>query len=228
MSEQSKQFKRKALGSGLDALLGGDLSLNVSDTSSGSSNGIRNIPADKLKPNPDQPRERFDQDALAELAESIRQQGVIQPILAEERADGSFMLIAGERRWRASKLAGLDEVPVIIREFSPEQKLEIAHEFYASIIIDDAAQCPLLLFSTGGGSGIEDRVKSENIIQHHLDAVHGLPDYVARNLLRRLDISGVTQRNLAMVPAPSTSAASYRVPSIACSRARIMSIANGK
>lgn len=126
MSEQSKQFKRKALGSGLDALLGGDLSLNVSDTSYGSSNGIRNIPVDKLKPNPDQPRERFDQDALAELAESIRQQGVIQPILAEERADGSFMLIAGERRWRASKLAGLDEVPVIIREFSPEQKLEIA------------------------------------------------------------------------------------------------------
>ena len=119
MSKQTKPFKRKALGSGLDALLGGDLRLE-------SSNGIRNIPVDKLKPNPDQPRERFDQDALAELAESIRQQGVIQPILAEERADGSFMLIAGERRWRASILAGLDEVPVIIREFSPEQKLEIA------------------------------------------------------------------------------------------------------
>ena len=122
----SKQSKKKALGSGLDALLSGDISLTLPETGSERGNSIRTLPVDKLKPNPDQPRERFDKDAMAELAESIRQQGVIQPILAEERADGSFILIAGERRWRASKLAGLDEVPVIVRNFSPEQKLEIA------------------------------------------------------------------------------------------------------
>lgn len=63
---------------------------------------------------------------MSELAESITQQGVIQPILAEARADGTYMLIAGERRWRASRKAGLTEVPVIVRMFSPEQKLEIA------------------------------------------------------------------------------------------------------
>lgn len=118
--------KKKALGSGLDALLGGDISLTMPETGENNQNSVRNLPVSSLNPNPDQPRERFDQDALTELAESIRQQGIIQPILAEARADGGFMLIAGERRWRASKIAGLEEVPVIVRVFSPEQKLEIA------------------------------------------------------------------------------------------------------
>jgi ParB family chromosome partitioning protein len=116
--------KRKALGQGLDALLGSEIELSSQESSV--PQGIRMIPVSQLMPNPDQPRERFDPEALAELADSILQQGVIQPILAEERADGRFMLIAGERRWRASSLAGLTEVPVIVREFSPEQKLEIA------------------------------------------------------------------------------------------------------
>jgi len=122
----SKQPRRKALGSGLDALLGEEISLKEPEGAFSESGGIRIIPLDQLRPNPDQPREHFNQESLLELSESIRQQGVIQPILAERRADGSYMLIAGERRWRAGKLAGLTELPVIVREFTPEQKLEIA------------------------------------------------------------------------------------------------------
>ncbi|MDF1567186.1 MAG: ParB/RepB/Spo0J family partition protein [Spirochaetaceae bacterium] len=115
--------KKKALGQGLDALLGNDIDL---DSSNSSNDGVRYISLENLKPNPDQPREHFDPESLSELADSIRQQGVIQPILAEQRVDGSYLVIAGERRWRASRMAGLDEVPVIVRDFSPEQKLEIA------------------------------------------------------------------------------------------------------
>jgi ParB family chromosome partitioning protein len=119
--------KKKALGQGLDALLGEDLSLTSMDsTTSGAGNGVQMLPLDRINPNPDQPREHFDTNALSELAESIRQQGVIQPILVESRADGRFLIIAGERRWRACEMAGLTEVPVIMREFTPEQKLEIA------------------------------------------------------------------------------------------------------
>jgi ParB family chromosome partitioning protein len=116
--------KRKALGQGLDALLGEEIDITAPNGRAGE--GIRSIPVNLLIPNPDQPREHFDGEALKELAESIRQQGVIQPVLAEERADGRFMLVAGERRWRACSLAGLDEIPAIVRKFSPEQKLEIA------------------------------------------------------------------------------------------------------
>ncbi len=122
----SKQPRKKALGSGLDALLGEEISLTETGNGTAASGGIQTIALDQLKPNPDQPREHFNQDSLTELAESIRQQGIIQPILAESRVDGSFLLIAGERRWRAAKLAGLEEVPVIVRDFTPEQKLEIA------------------------------------------------------------------------------------------------------
>lgn len=119
--------KKKALGQGLDALLGGDIDLNVDvPEATIGIEGVRNIGLKKLIPNPDQPRGHFDNETLEELAESIRQQGVIQPILAEDAGDGTFLIIAGERRWRAGQIAGLDEVPVIVRDFTLEQKLEIA------------------------------------------------------------------------------------------------------
>ena len=118
--------KRKALGQGLDALLGSEIDLNSAEASNGRIDGLRMRSVDELQPNPDQPREHFNQESLAELAESIKQQGVIQPILAEIRADGSYLIVAGERRWRASALAGLTDIPVIVRDFTAEQKLEIA------------------------------------------------------------------------------------------------------
>ncbi|MCK5735650.1 MAG: ParB/RepB/Spo0J family partition protein, partial [Spirochaetaceae bacterium] len=114
------------MGSGLDALLGEDISLTIPVEAESGTDSVRFISLDQIKPNPNQPREHFNQESLSELAESIRQQGVIQPILAEIRADGTYLLIAGERRWRAAGIADLKEIPVIIREFTPEQKLEIA------------------------------------------------------------------------------------------------------
>ncbi len=109
--------KKKALGQGLDALLGDDFNMSIQD--------VMSISIDSLVPNPEQPRQRFNPETMKELAESIRQQGVIQPILAEKSLNDTYMIIAGERRWRASREAGLAEVPVIVQTFSPEQRLEI-------------------------------------------------------------------------------------------------------
>lgn len=117
--------KRRALGQGVDALLGGDIDMSLPEAAIGIE-GVQNLSLARLQPNPEQPRSHFNQDALAELAESIQQQGVIQPILVERNSGGPYIIVAGERRWRAARLAGLEEVPVIVRDFTREQKLEIA------------------------------------------------------------------------------------------------------
>jgi ParB family chromosome partitioning protein len=87
---------------------------------------IKNIPLDKLNANPGQPRKRFEEESLAELADSIREQGIIQPLLVEDAGDGTWIIIAGERRSRAARLAGLSEVPAIIRNYSDEKRLEVS------------------------------------------------------------------------------------------------------
>lgn len=79
-----------------------------------------------LKPNPHQPRREFDEETLKELADSIREHGIIQPIIVEEIGDGNYYIIAGERRTRAARIAGLATVPVIIKKFSDSRKLEVA------------------------------------------------------------------------------------------------------
>lgn len=79
----------------------------------------------EVEPNREQPRKNFDEDALLELAESIKQFGILQPLLVQKR-DDYYEIIAGERRWRAAKLAGLKEVPVIIKDFSDQEVVEIA------------------------------------------------------------------------------------------------------
>ena len=83
------------------------------------------VKVSKIEPNKEQPRKNFDEDALIELSESIKQHGVLQPILVQER-DGYYEIIAGERRWRAAKLAGLKEVPVIIKKFTEQEIVEIS------------------------------------------------------------------------------------------------------
>jgi ParB family chromosome partitioning protein len=88
--------------------------------------GVRELPVDRIDPNPDQPRLSFDPDTLNELAASLKEHGVLQPILVRPRPDGRFQLIAGERRWRASKLAGLDAIPALVEEIDDETALEIA------------------------------------------------------------------------------------------------------
>jgi ParB family transcriptional regulator, chromosome partitioning protein len=88
--------------------------------------GLVTLPLAKLRPNPEQPRRSFSPDSLAELASSLKTHGLIQPILVEKAADGSYLIVAGERRYRAAGMAGLVEVPVIVRAFTPEKRLEIA------------------------------------------------------------------------------------------------------
>ena len=111
--------QQKGLGRGLDALLA-----NEADTNSGES--LQMLAISRLKPGKYQPRTHMDDDSLAQLAESIKAQGIIQPILARRLVDGSHEIIAGERRWRAARLAGLNDVPVLVREVADEAALAMS------------------------------------------------------------------------------------------------------
>lgn len=112
--------KKGGLGKGLDALFTEN---SVEEISSTSAVKLR---LTEIEPNKEQPRKTFNEKALAELADSIARNGVLQPLLVRPMTDGSYQLVAGERRWRASRMAGLTEVPVVIKEMSDEQAMEIA------------------------------------------------------------------------------------------------------
>lgn len=113
--------KLKGLGKGLDALLS-----NSRDSSNRLEESLQNLSITLLQPGKYQPRTSMDQASLTELAESIKAQGVMQPILVRPIADGRFEIIAGERRWRAAQIAGLPEVPVLIREVPDESALAMS------------------------------------------------------------------------------------------------------
>ncbi|MDR1748613.1 MAG: ParB/RepB/Spo0J family partition protein, partial [Spirochaetaceae bacterium] len=122
---------KKVLGKGLGALLTEDEPVFSNQNTEipppeTEAAGERLIDISLLKPNPYQPRGEFDAEALQELAESIREHGIIQPVLAEQLDDGSYYIIAGERRTRAARLAGLTRIPVLLKKYSDERKLEIA------------------------------------------------------------------------------------------------------
>ena len=112
--------KPKGLGRGLDALLAGD------NNAAASGDTLRTLNIEQLQPGKYQPRTLMDESALASLAESIRAQGIMQPILVREVAPERYEIIAGERRWRAAQRAGLQEVPVLIREIPDESALAMA------------------------------------------------------------------------------------------------------
>ena len=115
--------QRKGLGKGLESLIpsGG----KSSSVSSGVG-GVQQVAVDAIQPNPRQPRIHFKEEELLELAASIREHGVIQPLIVTPNSDGTFILIAGERRWQAAQKAGLRTVPVITRQASNQELLEIA------------------------------------------------------------------------------------------------------
>ncbi len=137
---RSKQGKRQALGRGLGALIP-EAKSPRRDTSEAdpspsearpagpqSSTGLKQLPIERLHPGPAQPRRRFDEDALEELAVSIRNYGLIQPIVATPRPNtpGHYDILAGERRWRAAQRAGLHDVPVVVRDTESSRHLELA------------------------------------------------------------------------------------------------------
>ena len=115
-----KKYQGQALGRGLDALL----QTEVIQTN-GSSN-LSEVRMDDIRPNPNQPRREFDDDTLQELANSIRQIGLVQPITLRDMGDGTYTIIAGERRWRASQRVGLTTIPAYIRTVDDENMLEMA------------------------------------------------------------------------------------------------------
>ena len=115
---------KKGLGGGLSNLFGGD----VADLSAaGATDSVRQLSLSKIEPNPNQPRKIFDQSALEELAESIRLHGVITPItVRHSEKEGYYQIIAGERRWRAARLAGLKEIPAMVLEAKESEVMELA------------------------------------------------------------------------------------------------------
>ena len=132
--------KKSGLGRGLDALfpektvqskhqeikkLNNITESQVSREKEGKNNGVMMVKISKVEPNREQPRKKFDEDSLLELSESIKQYGVLQPLLVSDKKD-YYEIIAGERRWRAAKLAGIKEIPIIIREFSNQETVEIS------------------------------------------------------------------------------------------------------
>ena len=114
--------KMSGLGKGLDALFG---QAPVAEEELQETDVLKNLKITEVEPNRDQPRKRFDQEALEELAESIKEYGLIQPIVVTKK-DDYYQIIAGERRWRACKIAGLNEIPSIVRENDEKKNSEIA------------------------------------------------------------------------------------------------------
>lgn len=112
-------MKKSGLGKGIDALFSENIIEN-------SNEGITTVRLSDIEPNRNQPRKNFDEEKLQELANSIKEHGVISPLIVTEMENGRYSIIAGERRWRASRIAGIKEVPVIVKEYTDKEIMEIA------------------------------------------------------------------------------------------------------
>jgi ParB family transcriptional regulator, chromosome partitioning protein len=125
----TKSERRKALGKGLHSLLPTrptEPPPHPAPAAATSEGDVQRLPIEQVTPNPNQPRRDFDEAALLELAQSIERDGIIQPIIVRKTAPSQYQIIAGERRWRAAKLGGLQQIPVIVRTADDQQALELA------------------------------------------------------------------------------------------------------
>jgi len=133
--------------------MGRGLAAILPDTTPGDAGELLELPVGLIKPNPSQPRTRFDPDALSGLAASIETTGVVQPLLVRPLHDGSYELIAGERRWRAARQAGLEKVPAIVRDSEQAERLQVA--LIENMVrenlnpIDEARACAALVENLG-------------------------------------------------------------------------------
>jgi ParB family chromosome partitioning protein len=125
VDELAEDARPRALGRGLSALIGDEAAPTRGEAQA---KGVRTLPVAFLRPNPHQPRKRFGEEELRELAASLRERGVLQPILARpvHGEANAFEIVAGERRWRAAQLANLHDVPVLVRDISDSESLELA------------------------------------------------------------------------------------------------------
>ena len=117
---------KRGLGMGLDALIQPKEEISNRKTEETIIKEVDKIDINKIEPNSLQPRKSFNEDSLQELADSIKQHGMIEPLIVQKGKKGFYQIIAGERRWRASKIAGIKEVPVIVKEYSSQEVVEIA------------------------------------------------------------------------------------------------------
>ena len=154
--------------------------LSADDSDVGRSTGVRVIPVDNIEPNPQQPRMVFDADALHELAASIREHGVLQPILVRPLGANRYQLVAGERRWRASKEAGLDTIAALVEELDDDTALEIA-------IIENLQREDL--------SPLEEATMYDRMIRDHGYSIRKLADKLGKD-------KGYVENRLRLADAP--------------------------
>ena len=124
-----KKYASNVLGRGLDDIGNGrglDALIDTTNVMTQGSSNLNEIPISQIEPNPDQPRREFDPEALQELADSIKTMGIIAPITLRQVAENHYQIIAGERRWRASQIAGLESIPAYIRTVEDENVMEMA------------------------------------------------------------------------------------------------------
>ena len=171
--------KFPALGRGLDALISTEEELHTSGSSS-----ISEAPVYKIKANPNQPRREFSTEALQELAESIRQIGIIQPITLRLMEDGTYQIIAGERRWRASQMAGLTSIPAYVRTADDENMMQMA--LVENIQREDLNAIEIAL-------AYQNLIEQYNLTQDKLSEKVGKNRATIANYLRRLKLPAQVQ-----------------------------------
>jgi ParB family chromosome partitioning protein len=173
-------MKPKGLGRGLDALLGGNKS-----PAAGRNDGVlRDIAVGDLSPGKYQPRTRMDKVALDELAQSIKERGIVQPILVREIKPGKFEIVAGERRWRAAQIAGLGLVPALVREIADEQALGIG-------LIENIQREDLNAIEEA--TGIKRLIEEFNLTHETAAQAVGRSRVAVTNLLRLLELAKPVQ-----------------------------------
>ena len=168
--------KKSGLGRGLGALLG-ETAVEVGDVS-GDSAVVHELPIASIEPNPDQPRKSFDEEELAQLADSIRDNGILQPLVVRER-NGSYQIVAGERRYQAAKRAGLNEVPVVVREVSDEEVLQLA-------LIENLQRSDLSPLEAA--RGYRDLMEQNDLTQEEVGKILSKSRSAVANSLRLLDL----------------------------------------
>ena len=171
--------KFPALGRGLDALISTDEEVHTSGSSS-----ISEVPVFKIKANPNQPRREFATEALQELAESIRQIGIIQPITLRLMEDGTYQIIAGERRWRASQMAGLTSIPAYVRTADDENMMQMA--LVENIQREDLNAIEIAL-------AYQNLIEQYNLTQDKLSEKVGKNRATIANYLRLLKLPALVQ-----------------------------------
>lgn len=167
--------KKSSLGRNLNALLGVSPTVVATPKANETKGKFRNLPIEQLQRSPYQPRQDMDPEALQELSDSIKTQGIIQPIIVRPAENNRYEIIAGERRWRASQLAGLDEVPALIRELSDEDTMAMA-------LIENIQREDLNPMEEA--RGIQRLISEFSLTHEQIAAAIGKPRATISNLLR--------------------------------------------